>query len=170
MSLITIIDFLFRLYIIIIRKSWFKGLVGGDWGLAKNRFRTDSIRYLTILASIWIDTRYRVFLPSLLVTLATQIEIWFLKYIRVPFANSNILALPPGNEHGLDYLILANMWPIAWYALECAGQVLGDTLMVFGADASIPITPTQLLSYSQVLSAFSAPIQQLFEVRSEFTL
>ena len=65
MSLITIIDLLFRLYIIIIRKSWFEGLRGGLRGLAKNRFRTDSIRYLTILASIWIDTRYRVFLPSL---------------------------------------------------------------------------------------------------------
>jgi hypothetical protein len=61
-----IIDLLFRLYIIIIRKSWFEGLRGGGpRRLAKNRFRTDSIRYLTILASIRIDTRYRVFLPSL---------------------------------------------------------------------------------------------------------
>ena len=46
MSLIMIIDLLFRLYIIIIRKSWFEGpRVGGPRGLAKNRDRFDSIPY-----------------------------------------------------------------------------------------------------------------------------
>jgi hypothetical protein len=53
MSLIRIIDLLFRLYLAIIRKLWFEGLgVEGVLGLAKNRFTTDSIQYLTILASI----------------------------------------------------------------------------------------------------------------------
>jgi threonine dehydrogenase-like Zn-dependent dehydrogenase len=51
----------------------------------------------------------------------------------VPFANANLLVLPPGNEHELDYLLLADIWPTAWHALECAGQVLGDTVVVFGA-------------------------------------
>jgi len=69
-----IIDLLFRLYIIIIRKSWFEGLRGGLRGLAKNRFRTDSIRYLTILASIRIDTQYRVFLPSLVFVLFASVR------------------------------------------------------------------------------------------------
>ena len=44
MSLIMIINLLFRLYIISIRKLWFEGLRRGPRGLAKNRFRTDSIR------------------------------------------------------------------------------------------------------------------------------
>lgn len=50
------------------------------------------------------------------------------QYMRVPFANANLLVLP-GNEHELDYLLLADIWPTAWYALECAGQVLGDTVV-----------------------------------------
>ena len=55
------------------------------------------------------------------------------EYVRVPFANVNLLLLPPGDEHELDYLLLADIWPTAWWALECAGQVLGDTVVVFGA-------------------------------------
>jgi threonine dehydrogenase-like Zn-dependent dehydrogenase len=57
-------------------------------------------------------------------------------FMRVPFANANLLILPPGNEHELDYLLLADIWPTAWYALECAEQVLGDTVVVFGAGES----------------------------------
>jgi threonine dehydrogenase-like Zn-dependent dehydrogenase len=59
------------------------------------------------------------------------------QFMRVPFANANLLILPPGNKHELDYLLLADIWPTAWYALECAGQVLGDTIVVFGAGALI---------------------------------
>jgi len=59
------------------------------------------------------------------------------QFMRVPFANANLLILPPGNEHELDYLLLADIWPTAWYALECAGQVPGDTIVVFGAGALI---------------------------------
>jgi threonine dehydrogenase-like Zn-dependent dehydrogenase len=55
------------------------------------------------------------------------------QYMRVPFANVNLLKLPPGDELELDYLMLADIWPTAWFALECAGQVLGDTVVVFGA-------------------------------------
>ena len=54
-------------------------------------------------------------------------------FVRVPFANVNLLPLPPGDENELDYLLLADNWPAAWWALECAGQVLGDTVVVFGA-------------------------------------
>jgi threonine dehydrogenase-like Zn-dependent dehydrogenase len=59
------------------------------------------------------------------------------QFMRVPFANANLLILPPGNKHELDYLLLADIWPTAWYALECAGQVPGDTIVVFGAGALI---------------------------------
>lgn len=58
------------------------------------------------------------------------------QYLRVPFANVNCIKLPPGDEHELDYLLLTDIWPTAWWALECAGQVLGDTVVVFGAGRS----------------------------------
>ncbi|CZR60736.1 related to formaldehyde dehydrogenase [Phialocephala subalpina] len=55
------------------------------------------------------------------------------EYLRVPFANVNVIKLPAGKEHELDYLLLTDIWPTAWWALECAGQVLGDSVVVFGA-------------------------------------
>jgi len=68
------------------------------------------------------------------------------RFMRVPFANANLLIFPPGDEHELDYLLLADIWLIAWYALECAGQVLGDTVVIFGAGELIfyivPALPT----------------------------
>lgn len=36
-------------------------------------------------------------------------------------------------EYELDYLLLADIWPTAWFCLESAGQVGGDTVVVFGA-------------------------------------
>jgi len=59
------------------------------------------------------------------------------QYIHVPFANVNLLELPAGNEHELDYLLLADIWPTAWFALESAGQVIGDTVVIFGAGKNI---------------------------------
>jgi len=55
------------------------------------------------------------------------------QYMRVPFASVNVIKLPPGEQHELDYLLLSDIWPTSWWALECAGQVLGDTVVVFGA-------------------------------------
>lgn len=55
------------------------------------------------------------------------------QFMRVPFGNANLLLLPPGDDHELDYLLLADVWPSAWSALEFAGQVVGDTVVVFGA-------------------------------------
>lgn len=55
------------------------------------------------------------------------------QYLRVPFGNVNLLKLPCGTEHELDYLLLSDIWPTAWFALELAGQVFGDTVVVFGA-------------------------------------
>lgn len=33
--------------------------------------------------------------------------------------------------------MLADIWPTAWWALKCAGQVSGDTVVVFGAGRSL---------------------------------
>jgi len=47
MSLIMIIDLLFRLHIIIIRKSWFEGLRGGGLG-GSLRIDSEPIRFDTL--------------------------------------------------------------------------------------------------------------------------
>ncbi|QKX57687.1 uncharacterized protein TRUGW13939_04805 [Talaromyces rugulosus] len=49
-------------------------------------------------------------------------------------------------EHDLDYIILSDIFPSAWHALDCAGFEAGDTVAVFGAG------PLGLLSaYSAIL-------------------
>lgn len=55
------------------------------------------------------------------------------EYVRVPWADANCLVVPPGREHELDYILLADIWPTAWWALDRAEQVFGDTVVVFGA-------------------------------------
>ncbi|CAG8950441.1 hypothetical protein HYFRA_00006937 [Hymenoscyphus fraxineus] len=55
------------------------------------------------------------------------------EFMRVPFADDNLLIVPSGKQHELDYLLLADIWPTAWFGLESAGQVAGDTVVVFGA-------------------------------------
>jgi threonine dehydrogenase-like Zn-dependent dehydrogenase len=55
------------------------------------------------------------------------------EYMRLPNADVNALVLPPGTEHELDYILLADIWPTSWWALDCAGMVFGDTVVVFGA-------------------------------------
>jgi threonine dehydrogenase-like Zn-dependent dehydrogenase len=61
------------------------------------------------------------------------------EYLRVPFANVNVLGLLQGVGNQLDYLLLADIWPTAWFGLECAGQVLGDTVVCFGAGSLIVV-------------------------------
>lgn len=55
------------------------------------------------------------------------------EHMVVPNADENLLVLPNGNDHELDYLLLSDIWPTAWFALESAGQVAGETVAVFGA-------------------------------------
>ncbi|KAH8819315.1 putative S-glutathione dehydrogenase [Xylogone sp. PMI_703] len=54
-------------------------------------------------------------------------------FMRVPFAHENLLVIPSGTQHELDYLLLADIWPTAWFGLESAHQVPGDTVVIFGA-------------------------------------
>lgn len=58
------------------------------------------------------------------------------EYMRVPWATHNLIVIPPGKKNELDYLLLADIWPTAWWALDCADQVIGDTVVVFGAGES----------------------------------
>ncbi|RFU34661.1 hypothetical protein B7463_g1593, partial [Scytalidium lignicola] len=68
------------------------------------------------------------------------------QFMRVPNADDNFLLVPDDNEHELDYILLADIWVTAWYSLDCAGQVFGDTVAIFGAG------PVGLLcAYSAIL-------------------
>lgn len=58
------------------------------------------------------------------------------EFMRVPDADSNVIVLPKGDQHELDYLLLADIWPTAWFALDAANFVFGDTVVVFGAGMS----------------------------------
>ncbi|EON61157.1 hypothetical protein W97_00369 [Coniosporium apollinis CBS 100218] len=72
------------------------------------------------------------------------------QYIRIPFADSTCLKLPPGTEHELDYITLCDIFPTAWHALDCSGFQPGDSVAVFGAG------PVGLLcAYSAVLRGAS---------------
>jgi threonine dehydrogenase-like Zn-dependent dehydrogenase len=55
------------------------------------------------------------------------------EFIRVPFASDNLLLLPEGKEHELDYVLLADIFPTANWALDCSGFLFGDVVVVFGA-------------------------------------
>lgn len=63
----------------------------------------------------------------------TQINGGQSQFMRVPNADVNFLVVPKGDDHELDYILLADIWPTAWFALDSAGQVFGDTVVVFGA-------------------------------------
>ncbi|KAH8784305.1 putative S-glutathione dehydrogenase [Hyaloscypha finlandica] len=54
-------------------------------------------------------------------------------FVRVPFASENLLLLPAGKQHELDYVLLADIFPTAHWALDCSGFVFGDVVVVFGA-------------------------------------
>ncbi|MFI6821113.1 glutathione-independent formaldehyde dehydrogenase [Micromonospora sp. NPDC050187] len=54
-------------------------------------------------------------------------------YLRVPYADVNLLHLPPGTEHENDFTMLSDIFPTGWHGTELAGQRPGDTVAVFGA-------------------------------------
>ncbi|TAQ86646.1 hypothetical protein B7494_g5019 [Chlorociboria aeruginascens] len=70
---------------------------------------------------------------GVIVSLGSAITSLKAEYLHVPSANDNLLKLPEGKGKELDYLLLADIWPTSWFALESAGQVFGDTVVVFGA-------------------------------------
>lgn len=67
------------------------------------------------------------------------------EYVRVPFANDNLLAIPKTNRDDpsksesipasldLDYLLASSIFATGWAALDLAGFQPGDSVAVFGA-------------------------------------
>ncbi|WP_089157746.1 glutathione-independent formaldehyde dehydrogenase [Micromonospora sp. NBS 11-29] len=55
------------------------------------------------------------------------------EYLRVPYADFNLLRLPPGTDHENDFTMLSDIFPTGWHGTELAGQRPGDTVAVFGA-------------------------------------
>lgn len=53
--------------------------------------------------------------------------------LRVPFADVNLLELPPGTEHENDFTMLSDIFPTGWHGVELAGMAPGDDVAVFGA-------------------------------------
>lgn len=55
------------------------------------------------------------------------------EYLRVPFADFNLLALPQGTEHERDFTMLSDIFPTAYFGTDLAGVSPGDTVVVYGA-------------------------------------
>ncbi len=55
------------------------------------------------------------------------------EYLRVPFADVNLLELPEGTEHENDFTMLSDIFPTGWHGAAMAGVSPGDDVAVFGA-------------------------------------
>lgn len=54
------------------------------------------------------------------------------QYLRVPFADVNLLHLPAGTEHENDFTMLSDIFPTGWHGVELSGFQPGDRVAVFG--------------------------------------
>ncbi len=55
------------------------------------------------------------------------------EFLRVPYADFNLLELPPGRDHEADFALLSDIFPTAYHGCALAGVTAGDTVAVFGA-------------------------------------
>jgi glutathione-independent formaldehyde dehydrogenase len=55
------------------------------------------------------------------------------EYLRVPFADFNLLDLPPGDDHELDFTMLSDIFPTGYHGVALADVQPGHTVAVFGA-------------------------------------
>lgn len=55
------------------------------------------------------------------------------EFLRVPYADFNLLQLPPGEEHENDFTMLSDIFPTAWHGVELSRFEPGDSVAVFGA-------------------------------------
>ena len=76
-------------------------------------------------------------------------------YLRVPFADFNLLRLPDGSEHERDFALLSDIFPTAYFGTDLAGVGPGDSVAVFGAG------PVGLLA---ALSAYLRGAAEIFSV------
>lgn len=54
------------------------------------------------------------------------------EYLRVPYADFNLLELPQGTEHENDFTMLSDIFPTGYHGTEMAGVGPGDTVVVYG--------------------------------------
>ncbi len=80
------------------------------------------------------------------------------EFLRVPYADFNLLTLPPGDEHETDFAMLSDIFPTGYHGTELAGVGPGDTVAVFGAG------PVGLMAAH---SAFLRGASQVFVVDKE---
>ena len=55
------------------------------------------------------------------------------EYLKVPYADFNLLLLPEGTEHEADFTMLSDIFPTAYFGTDLAGVGPGDTVVVYGA-------------------------------------
>jgi glutathione-independent formaldehyde dehydrogenase len=55
------------------------------------------------------------------------------EYLRVPFADFNLLPLPPGEEFEQDFAMLSDIFPTGYHGAYTAGVTTGSTVYVAGA-------------------------------------
>ena len=55
------------------------------------------------------------------------------EYLRVPWADFNLLKLPAGTEHENDFTMLSDIFPTGYHGTELAGVSPGATVAIFGA-------------------------------------
>lgn len=53
--------------------------------------------------------------------------------LRVPWADFNLLELPPGTDYEADFALLSDVFPTGYHATELANVSSGDTVAIFGA-------------------------------------
>jgi glutathione-independent formaldehyde dehydrogenase len=55
------------------------------------------------------------------------------EYLRVPWADFNLLELPKGGEHELDFAMLSDIFPTGYHGTELAQVCPGNTVAIWGA-------------------------------------
>ncbi|MBV9012989.1 MAG: glutathione-independent formaldehyde dehydrogenase [Pseudonocardiales bacterium] len=55
------------------------------------------------------------------------------EYLRVPWADFNLLELPEGTEYETDFTLLSDIFPTGYHGTELAQVCPGDTVAIFGA-------------------------------------
>ncbi len=55
------------------------------------------------------------------------------EYMRIPWADFNLLELPTGNEHESDFTMLSDIFPTGYHGTELAEVSPGKSVAIFGA-------------------------------------
>jgi len=78
--------------------------------------------------------------------------------LRVPWADFNLLELPPGDDYEADFTMLSDIFPTGYHGTELAGVSPGNSVAIFGAG------PVGLMAAH---SAFLRGASQVFVVDKE---